>query len=86
MLTEIHRAQFVVADVTLQRPGVYFEAGYAIALGKTVIWSCKENDFEKVHFDTRQYPHIVWETPEDLVRQLTEKLAYLVAASKRETK
>jgi hypothetical protein len=85
MLTEIHRSQFLIADVTHQRPGVYFEAGYALALGKSVIWSCKENDFENVHFDTRQYRHIVWNTPEDLTDKLTEKLAYLLAASKQET-
>jgi hypothetical protein len=83
ILTEIHRSQFVVADVTHQRPGVYFETGYALALGKTVIWSCKEDDFENVHFDARQYPHIVWTTPEDLARQLTDKLAYLGADETR---
>ena len=33
IVVEIRQAQFVVADVTLQRQGVYFEAGYAMGLG-----------------------------------------------------
>jgi hypothetical protein len=59
ILAEIRRAQFLVADVTKQRQGVYFEAGFAMALGRPVIWSCDKNDFANVHFDTRQYNHIV---------------------------
>jgi hypothetical protein len=29
------RSRFLVADVTMQRQGVYFEAGFAMALGST---------------------------------------------------
>jgi hypothetical protein len=32
IIVEIRRAEFVVADVTMQRQGVYFEAGFAIGL------------------------------------------------------
>lgn len=66
IMSEIKKSRFIVADVTLQRPGVYFEAGYAIGLGMPVYWCVRKDELEKVHFDTRQYSHIVWETPDDL--------------------
>ena len=74
-MTEIKNSRFVVADATDQRPGVYFEAGYAMGLGLPVLWSVREDDLQNVHFDTRQYNHIVWETPEDLRDQLAKRIA-----------
>jgi hypothetical protein len=74
ILAEIRLAQFIVADFTLQRAGVYFEAGFAMGLGRPVIWMCKEDDFENTHFDTRQYNHIVWSTPDDLRAKLTDRI------------
>jgi nucleoside 2-deoxyribosyltransferase len=79
ILTEIRRCSILVADVTKHRGGVYFEAGYALALEKTVVWTCRESDFKEVHFDTRQYPHIIWNSPEDLTEKLYERLQYLAA-------
>jgi hypothetical protein len=74
IMVEIRRAQFTVADVTLQRPGVYFEAGFAMGLGRPVIWTCREDDFENVHFDTRQYNHVVWSDPADLRVKLATRV------------
>lgn len=74
ILAEIRLSQFVVADFTLQRAGVYFEAGFAMGLGRPVIWMCQEDDFKNTHFDTRQYNHIVWSTPEDLRAKLTDRI------------
>lgn len=70
IITEIKNSQFLVADVTLQRPGVYFEAGYAIGLGLPVFWCVRSDDLQNVHFDTRQYNHIVWENEKYLAEQL----------------
>jgi nucleoside 2-deoxyribosyltransferase len=70
IVTEIKNSRFLVADVTLQRPGVYFEAGYALGLGIPVFWCVRKDDLDNVHFDTRQYNHIVWETPDSLAEQL----------------
>lgn len=75
-IAEIKNSRFLVADVTDQRQGVYFEAGYAMGLGLPVVWSVREDDLEYVHFDTRQYNHIVWNTAADL----QEKLYNLVSA------
>ena len=74
MLAEIRLAQFVVADFTRQRAGVYFEAGFAMGLGRPVIFTCRSDDFEHVHFDTRQYNHIVWETPAELRAKLADRI------------
>ena len=70
IITEIKNSRFLVADVTLQRPGVYFEAGYAIGLGLPVFWCVRSDDLKNVHFDTRQYNHIVWEDEKYLAEQL----------------
>lgn len=59
-----------------QRPGVYFEAGYALGLGIPVFWCVRSDDLANVHFDTRQYNHIVWENE----RQLAEQLYLYVSA------
>lgn len=74
ILAEVRLSQFIVADFTLQRAGVYFEAGFAMGLGCPVIWICREDGFKNTHFDTRQYNHIVWSTPEDLKVKLTDRI------------
>ncbi|HET7250522.1 MAG TPA: hypothetical protein VFI79_11790 [Gemmatimonadales bacterium] len=74
IVAERRRAGMVVADFTGNRPGVYFEAGRAAGLGIPVIWTVKDTDLASVHFDTRQYNHIVWTTPEDLQAQLKARV------------
>ena len=74
LIVEIRRSGLVVADVTGHRQGVYFEAGYAMGLGIPVIWTCRSDDFKEPHFDTRQYNHILWETPEGLAKALEYRI------------
>ncbi len=74
ILAEIRLAQFMVADFTLHRAGVYFEAGFAMGLGRPVIWTVRKDDLAKAHFDTRQYNHIEWEEPEDLRAKLADRI------------
>jgi hypothetical protein len=75
IIAEIYRSRFMIADVTLQRQGVYYEAGFAAGLGLPVIWSCRQNDLGDVHFDTRQYNHIVWETAAELRTRLHDRIS-----------
>ena len=79
IVAEIRRARFVVADFTHgdtgARGGVYYEAGFAHGLGIPVIFSCRKDRLEEAHFDTRQYNHIVWETPEELRDRLAKRIA-----------
>jgi len=74
IISEIRRSGFLVADVTGHRQGVYFEAGYALGLGIPVIWTCRKDQLDECHFDTRQYNHIVWETPEELAQALEYRI------------
>ena len=82
IIAEIQRSRFIVADFTQgtagARGGVYYEAGFAHGLGIPVIFTCRKDVFEKVHFDTRQYNHIVWETPEELRSSLANRIAVVV--------
>jgi len=71
---EIKRSRFVLADLTGQRNGVYYEAGYAEALNKPVILSCKESDFENRHFDVAQKNTIQWKDLEDLYKRLKDRI------------
>ena len=79
ILAEIRRSRFVVADFTHgdegARGGVYYEAGFAHGIGIPVIFSCRKDKFGEVHFDTRQYNHIVWEAPEDLQGRLAKRIS-----------
>lgn len=70
IVAELKACRFVVADVTGARTGVYFEAGYALGEKKPVIWTCKRDRKEDMHFDTRQYNHVLWEDADDLKEQL----------------
>ncbi len=79
IIAEIRRARFVVADFTHDkekgvRGGVYYEAGFAYGLGLKVIYSCRKGLERELNFDTRQYHHILWETPDDLCKQLRDRI------------
>jgi hypothetical protein len=77
IIAELKQSRFVVADVTGGRNGVYFEAGYAIGIGRPVIWTCKRDSQKDMHFDTRQYNHILWDGADDL----SEELYYRIVAT-----
>lgn len=92
IIAEIKRSRFVVADFTQgddgARGGVYYEAGFAHGLGIPVIFSCRSDVLHKVHFDTRQYNHIIWNNPEDLRRSISTRISAVIGDGtyKEETK
>ena len=55
---QIAKADLVVADMSERNPNVFYEVGYAHALGKTTILVTKTED--DIPFDLRQYPHIIY--------------------------
>jgi nucleoside 2-deoxyribosyltransferase len=77
IVTELKQCRFVVADVTGARTGVYFEAGYALGEKKPVIWTCRRDRKDDMHFDTRQFNHILWAD----ARELEEQLYYRIVAT-----
>lgn len=74
IISEIRGCQFLVADFTLHRNGVYFEAGFALGLGRPVIWTCRRDQMPEAHFDTRPFNHVVWETPSELRERLANRI------------
>jgi nucleoside 2-deoxyribosyltransferase len=83
IVREIRRARFIVADFSCGpdgvRGGVYFEAGYALALGRPVIFTVRAADLHRVHFDTRQFNHIVWEDPVELRARLANRIGATIS-------
>lgn len=74
IIAEIRKSSLLIADFTGHRGGAYFEAGFAMGLGIPVIWTCRENDIENSHFDTRQYNHIVWSNPNELRDKIVNRI------------
>ncbi len=74
IIANIRECKFLIADVTGQRQNVYYEAGFAHALNRDVVWTCKHDEIDNAHFDTRQYNHITWENAEDLRKKLFHRI------------
>lgn len=79
IISGIRSSRFLIADFSCgsdgARGGVYFEAGYAQGMDIPVIFCVRQSDLEKVHFDTRQYNHIVWTDPSELRDKLKNRIA-----------
>lgn len=88
IITFINQAKFVVADLTGQRQGVYFEAGYAKGLNLPVIYSVRDDQIDppkekgkpdplRVHFDLNHQNLISWNDDnleEDFKKRLTNHI------------
>jgi len=66
MLEVIRRSRFVVADITYDNSGAYWEAGFAEGLDKKVIYTVSkvwidEDRKNRVHFDTDHFNRIEWD-------------------------
>lgn len=100
IISQIRKSRILVCDVTGERSGVYYEAGFAQGLGIPVIWTCNKSWrtvlpkmpipngesapemvtsswSDRMHFDTRQFPHILWTSTGDLKKQLKERIQSL---------
>ena len=84
IIAELRRARFVVADFTHGadgvRGGVYYEAGFAHGRGIPVVFCCRSDVIEKIHFDTRQYNHITWDPQnlDDFRRRLRTRIEAVI--------
>ena len=80
IIAEIRRSKFLIADFSYGEDGirgsVYYEAGFAHGLGIPVIFTCRASNQDKLHFDTRQFNHIIWkkEKPEELKKALQNRI------------
>lgn len=66
MRVEIRQSKFVIADLTNENRGAYWEAGFAEGLGKPVIYTCEKSYFDanKTHFDTNHCTTVIWDAAE----------------------
>ena len=72
ILSEIETSEFLIADLTLERPNVYYEIGHAHALNKRVIVVRKKGT--KLHFDVAHRNCPQYENTTDLKRMLRKRL------------
>ena len=87
MLALIRKSRFIVADITEQKQGVYFEAGFAKGLGLKVIWTCEKQERDgkiegkKPHFDVNHYPILAWEKGDASLADFRKSLQELIEAN-----
>ena len=78
MRIDIRDSAFVIADLTHDNPGAYWEAGYAEGLGKPVLYICEKSKFvaSKTHFDTSHSTTVQWdvEDPDTFKREIIATL------------
>ena len=80
MREQIRDSAFVLADLTHDNSGAYWEAGYAEGLGKPVIYLCEKQKFDeaKTHFDTNHCTTVIWDS-----NNLNDFKAELIATIRR---
>ena len=93
MFRLIRECQFLILEISDPNYGAYYEAGYALGLGKEVIICCKKEVFEKEyvtkeekkyarymkpHFDIAQKQILVWTDCPDLIKKLSEWIKALI--------
>ncbi len=76
---EIRTSRFLIADLTHENAGAYWEAGFAEGLGKPVIYTCEKSKFPKTHFDTNHHLTVLWSADELLIFE--EKLKATIRAT-----
>jgi len=83
IVAEIRKSKFVVADLTENNQGAYYEAGFAQGLGKPVIWTCEESQLKAkdIHFDVRQYIITTWEKGSDNLTDFAKRLTQRIEAT-----
>ena len=76
VLEMIEDALLVVADLTHERPNVYFEIGYARGIGKTIITAAREGT--TLHFDVKDWTCTFYNDSRTLERYLRKRFEYEV--------
>ncbi|MCG3886404.1 nucleoside 2-deoxyribosyltransferase [Photobacterium leiognathi] len=85
IFNQISKADIIVADMTDRNPNVFYEVGYAHALGKKIILLTNKSD--DIPFDLKHQQHLVYEGSIVRLKELlTNKLKWAIESSINESK
>ena len=78
---EITTSRFLIAELTGENHGAYWEAGFAEGLGRPVIYACDKASFKATttHFDTNHHLTILWE--KDHINEALDELKATIRAT-----
>lgn len=84
IFNQINKADIVVADMTDRNPNVFYEVGYAHALGKKIILLTKKSD--DIPFDLKHQQHLVYEGSITKLKELlTKKIKWAIESIKNQS-
>lgn len=82
IFNQINKADIIVADMTGRNPNVFYEVGYAHALGKIVLLLTQNTD--DIPFDLKHHQHTVYGGSIELLReQLSPRLEWAIEESQK---
>ncbi len=82
IFNQISKADVIVADMTGRNPNVFYEVGYAHALGKIVLLLTQDSD--DIPFDLKHRQHTVYSGSIDTLRsELVIKLQWAISESRK---
>jgi hypothetical protein len=82
IFTQISKADVIVADMTDRNPNVFYEVGYAHALGRITLLLTQK--VEDIPFDLKHRQHIVYGGKIDTLRKdLAERLRWAIETSRK---
>ena len=85
IFNQINKADVIVADMTGRNPNVFYEVGYAHALGKIVLLLTQNTN--DIPFDLKHRQHIVYAGQIATLRNvLIERLTWAISESKKQRK
>jgi len=82
VFNQISKADVIVADMTGRNPNVFYEVGYAHALGKIVLLVTQDAD--DIPFDLHNRPHVIYQGSIDTVRkELGRRLSWALDEARK---
>lgn len=80
IVNRIYESKFIIAEITPRNPNVYFEIGYAIAIGKPVVFIADKNNEEGLPFDISGFRVLFYENTISGKSKIEEELSKHVDA------